>query len=294
MKIKFEEITIIGPGLIGGSIGLNLKKKKLAKRIIGIDTSKSNLTAALEKGIIDDYRLKIDDKISKSEIIFICTPVSSINNILDNISPFMTKKNIITDTGSVKNIFKRATIKRINEVSNFLPGHPVAGTEHSGAKNALLNVFEGKWCILTPLNQNKSAKKVIANIWESLGMKIAIMTPDEHDKIMSITSHLPHLIAFTIVNTAFELDIKKKKELINFSAGGFRDFTRIGSSDSKMWSDIFMENKKHLINTLDNFIHDLQQFRELIKNNEKEKIFEILKRTKIIRKSIIKANDLKK
>ena len=220
--------------------------------------------------------------------------MSSINNILDNISPFMTKKNIITDTGSVKNIFKRATIKRINEVSNFLPGHPVAGTEHSGAKNALLNVFEGKWCILTPLNQNKSAKKVIANIWESLGMKIAIMTPDEHDKIMSITSHLPHLIAFTIVNTAFELDIKKKKELINFSAGGFRDFTRIGSSDSKMWSDIFMENKKHLINTLDNFIHDLQQFRELIKNNEKEKIFEILKRTKIIRKSIIKANDLKK
>lgn len=294
MQKKFEEITIIGPGLIGGSIGLNLKSKNLAKKVIGIDTSKNNLTDAVEKGIIDDYRLKIDNNISKSEIIFVCTPVSSINNILDNILPFMTKKNIITDTGSVKNIFKSSTIKRISEVSNFLPGHPVAGTEHSGAKNALLNLFEGKWCILTPLNQNKSVKKVIANIWESLGMKIAIMTTDEHDKIMSITSHLPHLIAFTIVNTAFELDIKKKKELINFSAGGFRDFTRIGSSDPKMWSDIFMENKKHLINTLDNFIHDLKKFRDFIKNNEKEKIFEILKRTKIIRKSIIKANDLKK
>jgi len=294
MKIKFKEITIIGPGLIGGSIGLNLKKKKLAERVIGIDTSRSNLVAALEKGIIDDYRLKIDEKISKSEIIFICTPVSSINNILDNILPFITKKNIVTDTGSVKNIFKRSTIKRINEVSNFLPGHPIAGTEHSGAKNALLNIFEGKWCILTPLNQNKSVKRVIAKIWESLGMKIAIMTTDEHDKIMSITSHLPHLIAFTIVNTAFELDIKKKKELINFSAGGFRDFTRIGSSDPKMWSDIFIENKKHLINTLDNFIHDLQIFRGFIKNNEKGEIFEILKRTKVIRKSIIKANNLKK
>ena len=175
-----------------------------------------------------------------------------------------------------------------------MPGHPVAGTEHSGAKNSLINLFDGKWCILTPLNQNKSARKIISDIWKSLGMKIAIMTTDEHDKIMSITSHLPHLIAFTIVNTAFELDIKKKKELINFSAGGFRDFTRIGSSDSNMWSDIFMENKKYIISTLDNFIHDLQKFRELIKNNEKEEIFEILKRTKIIRKSIIKADDLKK
>ena len=294
MKKKFEEITIIGPGLIGGSIGLNFKQKKLAERIIGIDTSKHNLIDALERGVIDDYKLKIDDTISKSEIIFICTPVSSINNILDKIVPFISKKNIVTDTGSVKNIFKKATIKRINEVSNFLPGHPVAGTEHSGAKNSLINLFDGKWCILTPLNQNKSARKIISDIWKSLGMKIAIMTTDEHDKIMSITSHLPHLIAFTIVNTAFELDIKKKKELINFSAGGFRDFTRIGSSDSNMWSDIFMENKKYIISTLDNFIHDLQKFRELIKNNEKEKIFEILKRTKIIRKSIIKADDLKK
>lgn len=294
MKKKFKEITIIGPGLIGGSIGLDLKKKKLATKIIGIDNSKRNLVDAVERGIIDDYKLKIDDTISKSEIIFICTPVSSINNILDKIIPFVTKKNIVTDTGSVKNIFKNTTIKRINKVSNFLPGHPVAGTEHSGAKNSLLNLFDGKWCILTPLNQNKSVKKIVSDIWQSLGMKIAIMTTDEHDKIMSVTSHLPHLIAFTIVNTAFELDIKKKKKLINFSAGGFRDFTRIGSSDSYMWSDIFMENKKHLINTLDNFIHDLQQFRELIKNNEKEKIFEILKRTKIIRKSIIKANDLKK
>ncbi len=293
-KKKIKEITIIGPGLIGGSIGMGLKKKKIVDKIVGIDISKKNLQDAIKKKIIDDSRQVIDERISKSEIIFVCTPVSSTNDVLENLLPFLSKKNIVTDTGSVKNIFKKSTLKKIISMSNFIPGHPVAGTEHSGAKNAMIDLFVGKWCILTPLKQHKFERKIISELWESLGMKIAIMTSNEHDKIMSITSHLPHLIAFTIVNTAFDFDLKKKKELINFSAGGFRDFTRIGSSDPNMWSDIFMENKKQIINTLDNFIGDLKNFRELIKKNQKDKIFKILKRTKVIRKSILKANELKK
>ncbi len=291
---KIDEITIIGPGLIGSSLGLALKSKKIVKKVIGIDVSKNNLKDALNNNSIDESRNIIDQRISNSEFIFICTPVSFIDEIVSNLIPFVSKKNFVTDTGSVKNIFKKSTIKNISAISNFVPGHPIAGTEHSGAKNALQGLFKGKWCILTPFNKKYKNIRKFSELWKYIGMEIAIMSVDEHDKIMSITSHLPHLIAFTIVNTAFKIDIKKKKELINFSAGGFKDFTRIGSSDPKMWTDIFLSNNKHLISTLDDFIKDLKNFKELIKKNNIEEIFSLLKQTKDIRMSILKVNKLKK
>lgn len=291
---KIDEITIIGPGLIGSSLGLAFKKKKIVKRIIGIDSSESNLKDALKNSSIDESRKIIDQRVSKSEFIFICTPVSFIDEVVSNLIPFVGKNNFITDTGSVKNIFKKSTVKKINAISNFVPSHPIAGTENSGAKNALQGLFEDKWCILTPLSKKYKNIKKFSELWKYIGMEIAIMSLDEHDKIMSITSHLPHLIAFTIVNTAFKIDVKKKKELINFSAGGFKDFTRIGSSDPRMWTDIFLSNNKHLIATLDDFIKDLKDFRELIKKNNLEDIFNLLKQTKDIRKSILKANKLKR
>lgn len=291
---KIDEITIIGPGLIGSSLGLALKSKKIVKRIVGIDTSKKNLKDALNNKSIDESRNKIDQRVSKSEFIFICTPVSLIDEIVSNLVPFVSKKNFITDTGSVKNIFKKSTVKNISTVSNFIPGHPIAGTENSGSKNAVKGLFDGKWCILTPFNKKDRNVKKLSRFWKYIGMEIAIMPVDEHDKIMSITSHLPHLIAFTIVNTAFKIDIEKKKELINFSAGGFKDFTRIGSSDPKMWTDIFISNNKYLISTLDGFIEDLKNFKDLIKQNNLDEIFYLLKQTKDIRKSILRANKLKR
>ena len=291
---KIDEITIIGPGLIGSSLGLALKSKKIVKKIVGIDKSKNNLKDARNNNSIDESRNIIDERVSKSEFIFICTPVSFIDEIISDLVPFVGKKNFITDTGSVKNIFKKSTIKKINSISNFIPGHPIAGTENSGAKNAFNGLFKDKWCILTPFNKKDKNIKKLSKLWECIGMKIATMPVDEHDKIMSITSHLPHLIAFTIVNTAFKIDIKKKKELINFSAGGFKDFTRIGSSDPKMWTDIFLSNDKHLITTLDGFIKDLKNLKGLIKKNKLDEIFYLLKQTKDIRKSILKANKLKR
>ena len=291
---KIDEITIIGPGLIGSSLGLALKSKKIVKKIVGIDKSKNNLKDALNNNSIDESRNIIDQRVSRSEFIFICTPVSFIDEIVSKLVPFVSKKNFITDTGSVKNIFKKSTIKNISAISNFIPGHPIAGTENSGAKNALDGLFEGKWCILTPIDEKDKNVKKLSALWKYIGMEIATMPIDEHDKIMSITSHLPHLIAFTIVNTAFKIDIKKKKELINFSAGGFKDFTRIGSSDPKMWTDIFISNNKYLINTLDDFINDLKNFKELIKKNNLDEIFDLLKQTKNIRKSILKVNKLKR
>ena len=147
----------------------------------------------------------------------------------------------------------KKTLKLNDKKFSLVPGHPIAGTEHSGPKNAFNNLFLDKWCILTPISNNKKSIQIISEIWKRIGMKVAIMKVNEHDKIMSITSHLPHLIAFTIVGTAFNLNIKKKNELINFAAGGFKDFTRIGSSDPKMWTDIFLKNKEFLKDTLSLF-----------------------------------------
>ena len=289
--IKFEEITIIGPGLIGASLGLILKKKKIAKKIVGIDVSKKNIKDAINNKSIDEGRLKVDEKIRRSNVIFICTPVSFIDSITNQIFPYLSDNSIVSDVGSVKNCFKAKTIKLFEKKSFLLPGHPIAGTEHSGAKSAKLNLFLNKWCILTPTKKKKKQVSIISNIWKRIGAKISIMSADQHDKIMSITSHLPHLIAFTIVGTAFKIDLKKKKELINFSAGGFRDFTRIGSSDPKMWVDIFIHNKKYLLKTLKNFSSDIKILESSIKNCNEKKIFNILKKNKEIRKSILKIND---
>ena len=292
MKNKtFKEITIVGPGLIGASLGLILKKKKIAKKIVGIDVSKKNLKDAIENKSIDEGRQNIDEKIRGSDVIFICTPVSLIDSIANQIFPYVSDHSIVTDVGSVKNCFAENTIKLYKKKSFLLPGHPIAGTEHSGAKSAKLSLFLNKWCILTPINKKKKQVSIISNMWKRIGAKISIMSADQHDKIMSITSHLPHLIAFTIVGTAFKIDLKKKKELINFSAGGFRDFTRIGSSDPKMWVDIFIHNRKYLLQTLKNFSSDIKILENSIKNCKEKEIFNILKKNKEIRKSIMKISD---
>ena len=287
MPDKFEKITIIGPGLIGSSLGLALKKNNMVKRIVGIDNSSSNLDNALKNGSIDLASNQIGETISNSSIIFICTPVSQINKIIHKVIPFTNKETIISDVGSVKNIFLKTTLNFIKKNCQFVPGHPIAGTEFSGAKNADSELFKNKWCILTPKNKKDSNVKIIGNLWERLGMKISIMTAEEHDKIMSVTSHLPHLIAFTIVGTAFNMSIKKKKDLLNFSAGGFRDFTRIGSSDPKMWSDIFLKNKKYLLKTLESFNDDLNKLRNLIVKTDEQEIIKLLKKTKKIRREIL-------
>ena len=211
--IKFEEITIIGPGLIGASLGLILKNKKIAKKIVGIDVSKKNIKDAINNKSIDEGRLKIDEKIRRSNVIFICTPVSFIDSITNQIFPYLSDNSIVSDVGSVKNCFKAKTIKLFEKKSFLLPGHPIAGTEYSGAKSAKLNLFLNKWCILTPIKKKKRQVSIISNIWKRIGAKISIMSANQHDKIMSITSHLPHLIAFTIVGTAFKIDLKKKKRI---------------------------------------------------------------------------------
>lgn len=282
-----KEITIVGPGLIGSSIGLSAKEKKIVGRIIGIDSNKSNLADAINIGSIDCGYNKIDENISNSDIIFICTPVKSITRIFQKLLPYVKKKAIISDVGSVKNIFNKSHYKLIENHCDLIPGHPIAGTEFSGASNSKKDMFENKWCVLTPMSSSKKSLQIIKKFWIKLGMNISNMTPEEHDKIVSITSHLPHLIAFAIVETSVKFDPKVKNKLINLSAGGFRDFTRIASSDPKMWTDIFLENKKNIIKTLEIFTKDLNTFKNLIKKNDDKKISQLIKKSKNVRKRIV-------
>ena len=282
-----KEITIIGPGLIGSSLGLAIKKNRIAKKIIGIDKNRKNLFDALKNKSIDLGYQEIDNKISDSDIFFLCSPVGDFENILLELEPYIKKGAIITDVGSVKNIFNNTISKRIKKIVDIVPGHPIAGTEFSGAKNAKKELFINKWCILTPESKKKSTM-IIKKLWENIGMKVSIMKADEHDKIMSITSHLPHLIAFTIVGSALNYSPKKKKQLLNFSAGGFKDFTRIASSDPKMWKDIFITNKKNIIKTVDVFINSLNSFKNLIEDENTLKIIKFIKESKKIRKDIVK------
>ena len=282
-----KEITIIGPGLIGSSLGLAIKKNRIAKKIIGIDKNKKNLFDALKNKSIDFGYQEIDNKINASDIFFLCSPVGDFENILLELEPYIKKGAIITDVGSVKNIFNNSISRRIKKIVDIVPGHPIAGTEFSGAKNAKKELFVNKWCILTPESKKKSTM-IIKKLWENIGMKVSIMKADEHDKVMSLTSHLPHLIAFTIVGSALNYSPKKKKQLLNFSAGGFKDFTRIASSDPKMWKDIFISNRKNIIQTVDVFINNLNSFKSLIENENTLKIMEFIKESKKIRKDIVK------
>ena len=281
-----KSFTIIGPGLIGASLGLILKKKKLASVIYGYDVNKDNLKDAIQIKAIDKKLNKLDKEISECDVVFICTPVGKTKKILGKLNKILTKKTIVSDVGSVKGFFEDKDIDSFKNL-NIVPSHPIAGTELSGAKNAFSKLFEKKWCILTPLS-NSTNVETIKKIWQEIGMKVSIMSPQEHDKIMSITSHLPHLIAFTIVGTAFKLSKQEKNKLLNFSAGGFKDFTRIGSSDPEMWKDIFLSNKEHLMTTLSLFLNDLENFASLIKNDKTSEIFKTIRRTKQIRKKIIK------
>tara|TARA_B100000989_G_scaffold273165_1_gene231118 strand:+ start:65 stop:949 length:885 start_codon:yes stop_codon:yes gene_type:complete len=283
-----NQVAIVGPGLIGASLGLALKKNKICKNIIGIDKSKKNLKDAIENRSIDLGYHKIDSRIRNTDVYFICTPVSQLNKVVEELIPFLKKNSVITDVGSVKNIFKKDLISRVNEIGFLVPAHPIAGTEFSGAKNAILNMFFNRWCIITPVNRKIHGVNLIKSIWQSIGMMVATMSPKEHDKIMSITSHLPHLIAFTIVGSALNYSKKEKRQLLNFSAGGFKDFTRIASSDPKMWRDIFLSNRKDILKTLEMFIKNLNSFKNLIQYEKSNQIMDFIKKTKKIRKEIVK------
>ena len=290
MNSTFKKVCIIGLGLIGGSIGLAMKRSKISNQIIGFARSNSTLKRAIELGLVDKVNDNLEDAVNDCDLIILATPLSTFKKLVEEMSPFLKKDCIITDTGSAKlSVIEDLRGILPNNVE-FIPGHPIAGTEESGPDAGFAELFDNRWCILTPTEENSSnAIDLIKEFWESIGSKVEIMDPLHHDKVLAITSHIPHLIAFNIVGTANNLANVTEKEVVKYSAGGFRDFTRIAASDPKMWSDIFTYNSEAVLEMLELFSNDLAKLKAAVIKKDSDLLFSNFEKTREVRKNIIDA-----
>ena len=286
----FNNISIIGCGLIGSSILRAVQKKNLAKEINVFDHSKEVTGFLKKENICSNVFSDIRECVKNSDLIIIATPLSSYKEIILSIKENLKKNAILTDTGSVK----KEVIKIIHNINLkdvfWIPSHPIAGTEESGPKAGYAEMFEGRWCIISP--PENCIDKPIKNLkefWQSIGSKVKVMSAEEHDKILSLTSHLPHAIAYNIVRTVINVEDKLKQEVIQYSAGGLRDFTRIAASNPLMWKDIFLDNSENILKGIDDFAEKLQELKKAISDKNGDKLFQIFSATKEIRKEIIKA-----
>ena len=282
----FNNMLIIGCGLIGSSILRGSFDKKVSKKIYVHEKSKKNVSFIKKTNKKIKFLNKLDHNVSEMDLIIICTHMSQYSGIIKKLQKYVSSKNIITDTGSTKrNIFNIInTNTKIKDI--FIPSHPIAGSEVSGPKYGNKNLFKNKWCIILN-NGNKKKLKRVEIFWKKLGSKIIFMKPIEHDKIFSITSHLPHLIAYNLVKTATDFQRKNKKNIIKYSAGGLRDFSRTAASNEIMWRDIFFNNKDNMIENINIFIKNLNYLKNLIKKENNKNILKILKNTKKVRRQII-------
>ena len=286
----FNQVTIIGCGLIGSSIYRGLKKIGSIKKIITYDKDKTVSQIIKKDKLSDEIFNSAGEAVKNSDLVVIATPISSFESVLNSIKNNLKTDSILTDTCSVKigvgKIFNKINLKN----SVCIPGHPVAGTENSGPKAGIADLFKNKWTILTP-NKNVDEKyvKKVSSFWKSLGSKVKVMSDEDHDKILSFTSHLPHAIAYNIVQTSMSNNEKIKQDIIRYSAGGLRDFTRIAASDPIMWRDIFIDNSALIIEAIDKFIKNLDQFKKAISEKDSKKLLEIFYKSKDFRKSVIKA-----
>jgi len=290
MNNTFEKVCIVGLGLIGGSIGLAIKRSNISNQITGYARSNSTLEKAIELGLVDSVKDNLKDAVNNSDLVILATPLSTFRELVEEMSPFLKKGCIITDTGSAK----LTVIEDLKDILpngvEFVPGHPIAGTEESGPDAGFAELFDNRWCILTPTEDNSSnAVDLVKGFWESIGSKVEIMDPMHHDKVLAITSHIPHLIAFNIVGTANNLANVTEKEVVKYSAGGFRDFTRIAASDPKMWSDIFTYNSDAVLEMLDLFSNDLAKLKAAVIKKDSDLLFSNFEKTREVRKNIIDA-----
>ena len=282
----FHNILIIGCGLIGSSVLRGSFVRKISKNIFVYEKSKKNISLIKKINKKTKFLNRLDSQISKMDLIILCTHMNQYLSIIKKLQKFVSSKNIITDTGSTKrdiiNLINRN--KKIKDI--FIPSHPIAGSEVSGPYHGNKNLFKNKWCIILD-NKNKIKLKKVENFWKKLGSKIIFMNAIEHDKIFSITSHLPHLIAYNLVKTAMDFQKKNKHNIIKYSAGGLRDFSRTAASNEIMWRDIFLSNKDNIIQSINIFVKNLNNFKKLINKKNDKDIIKILKNSKKVRKQII-------
>ena len=286
----FEQVSIIGCGLIGSSVFRALKKNGSVKKVITFDSDKSVSEIIKKENLSDRIVSSPEEAVSNADLVLISTPLSSFELAVDSIKKYLKSESILTDTSSVKK-GANAVVKKMNFKNiSWIPSHPVAGTEKSGPRAGSPDLFKGRWTILTPDSKIKDSDvKKVSLFWESMGSKVKIMSAEDHDKILSLTSHLPHVIAYNIVKTAMGDDEKTKKDIIRYSAGGLRDFTRIAASNPIMWKDIFIDNSDLIINGINKFSKSLDEFKKAITEKDSKKLLEIFEKSKEFREAIIKA-----
>jgi len=282
----FKKLLIIGCGLIGSSVLRGSINKKISKKIFVYEKSKKNISKIKKINSKIIILKKLDKKISDIDIVVISTPMSQYERIIPSLNKFLGKKSIITDLGSTKQNVLNLKNKKLNKSLVWISSHPISGSEVSGPEYGTKSLFLNKWCIVLN-HKNKNKLKKIIKLWKRLGSKVIIMDPKSHDEIFSLTSHLPHLIAYNLIKTAQDFQRKQKKNIIKFSAGGLRDFSRIAASNEIMWRDIFFSNKKNMIKVIDMFIRNLKSFKKNIKNFENRNLIKKLKNSKKVRQQII-------
>jgi cyclohexadieny/prephenate dehydrogenase len=284
----FDRIALIGFGLIGGSIARAAREQGLAKEIVTTARSAKTRARVMELGVVDRVVETNAEAASGADLVILCIPVGVCGAVAAEIAGHLKGGAIVSDVGSVKGAVVKEMAPHLPAGVHFVPAHPVAGTEHSGPDSGFAELFINRWCILTPPEGTdpKAVEKLRA-FWTGIGARVEIMTPEHHDMVLAITSHLPHLIAYTIVGTADELEGVTQSEVLKFSAGGFRDFTRIAASDPIMWRDVFLTNKDAVLEMLGTFNEDLSKLTRAIRRGDGEALFEHFTRTRAIRRGIV-------
>jgi cyclohexadieny/prephenate dehydrogenase len=286
----FDRVALIGLGLIGSSLSHAMRRAGLARSIVGHAQSDKTRDTALRLGLVGSVYATPAEAVHQADLVILCTPIGAYAAIAKLIAPALARGAIVTDVGSVKGSVARDVGPFIPAGVHFIPGHPIAGTEHSGPHAGFAELFDGRWCILTPSSDTDPvAVERLKAFWLALGSHVEIMDAEHHDLVLAITSHVPHLIAYNIVNTARHLERVTDSEVIKFSAGGFRDFTRIAASDPIMWRDVFLNNKEAVLEMLARFTEDLTALQRAIRFAEGETLHQLFTEARATRRGIIEA-----
>jgi cyclohexadieny/prephenate dehydrogenase len=288
--ILFNKIAFIGIGLIGSSLARVIRRDGLARSIVACARTEHTRKAALDLGLADSATENVADAVRDADLVVLCTPIGAYGAIAEQMSASLKPGAIVTDVGSVKRSVIDAVAPHLPDGVHFVPSHPIAGTENSGPEAGFDTLFEDRWLVLTPeAGTDEAAVEQVAELWRRTGSKIEHMDPDHHDQVLAITSHVPHLIAYTIVGTATDLEDRLKSEVVKFAASGFRDFTRIAASDPVMWRDIFLNNKDAVLEMLGRLTEDLSGLQRAIRDGDGDGLESLFARTREIRRSVIEA-----
>lgn len=286
--MSFRKVAIVGLGLLGGSIGLAVQQFLPGVETSGYDRDPVTRARARERGLAASIPDSAAEAVAGADLVIFCVPVGAMGEAAAEVAGALAPGVLVSDVGSSKQTVARALAQALPDGTAIIPAHPVAGTEFSGPDAGFAALFGKRWCIITPPADASIAKlDSLSRFWEALGATVEIMTPEHHDLVLAVTSHLPHLIAYTIVGTASDLEEVTRSEVIKYSAGGFRDFTRIAASDPTMWRDVFLSNRDAVLEMLQRFTEDLTELQKAIRKGDGEVLFDHFTRTRAIRRSII-------